>query len=425
LLLEISSSIVAGGIVVFTRLKQNGSPTNDAAKIKRIFENARLTVNEDKKMKTPRLHRKTPFEGGKEYVYQLPLGMSFKQIQDHKHVIEDGLNVRQKIPTFELKELKQLRLRKDIIKQIRDIVNDKKVAHKEVVIDFDGMLRIKVYNESLTSDLEWEDNMKGKGWKVPVGKSRSKFIHHDFEERSHMIVAGSTGYGKSVYLKMLITSLIMQQSDNVSFSLIDLKGGTAFSRFKNAKQVINTGNDPEEAGKVLKRVQKDMNHKLKEIVSKGFEDVKEAREKARHFVVIDEAADIAKDDDCMNIVTDIARRGRAAGYRLIYATQYPTNETLPSQVRQNIGARVCFVLETNRASLSVLDESGAEDLPEIPGRAIYKRVKKEIVQTPQMTNAVIKEKITPHIVMKARDEGAPANQAATEDRKYTLKYEKA
>ncbi|PFC87093.1 cell division protein FtsK, partial [Bacillus cereus] len=71
--------------------------------------------------------------------------------------------------------------------------------------------------------------------------------------------------------------------------------------------------------------------------------------------------------ECQDIIVDIGRRGRAAGFRLIYATQYPTNSAMPSQLRQNIGARVCFRLQTEAGSRAVLDEGGAESLPNIKG----------------------------------------------------------
>ncbi|KYC61214.1 hypothetical protein B4100_3314 [Heyndrickxia coagulans] len=51
--------------------------------------------------------------------------------------------------------------------------------------------------------------------------------------RKHLILARTTGFGKSVIMKSLITSLILQKPDDVEFSLIDLTGGPAFARFKN------------------------------------------------------------------------------------------------------------------------------------------------------------------------------------------------
>lgn len=153
MIISIVSSAVVAGIVGYSYLKEGGGPvTHDAKKIQRIFANSKLTVNEEGKMKTVRLHRKRKIEGGMEYVYQLPLGMSFKQVEDHKNVIEDGLNVRHKM-AFDLQDLFKLRLNKHIIRQIKEILSKKKKARKEIELDFDGMLRIRVYDEPMPDQI--------------------------------------------------------------------------------------------------------------------------------------------------------------------------------------------------------------------------------------------------------------------------------
>jgi hypothetical protein len=414
MIFEIASSIIVGGLVGYSYLGDGAPATNDAKKIQRIFANAKLNINEEGKMKTVRLHRKTKFKGGTEYVFQLPLGMSFKQVEDHKNVIEDGLNVRHKMPAIELKELLNIRLNKNIINQIKAILSDKKTSRKEIELDFDGMLRIKVYNQPMPDKVIWNDDMlDGKG--IPIGATRSGIIFHDFDELPHLLVGGATGYGKSAALKMMITALILKYPD-VSFSLIDLKNGTSFARFKDCKQVERLGKNPEEAKKFLERIQVEMNEKYDQLVKDGHEDVKEAKDKRRRFIIIDEAADISDDKDAMAIVKDIARRGRAAGFHMIYATQYPTTETIPSQVKRNIVARLAFAVDDGTASLAILGQGGAEKLPEIKGRAIYKRRLQEFVQCPYMDNSTIKEKITPHIVMKAREEDASDDTKGEERR---------
>jgi energy-coupling factor transporter ATP-binding protein EcfA2 len=304
---------------------------------------------------------------------------------------------------IELKELLNIRLNTNIINQIKAILSDKRVSKKEIELDFDGMLRIKVYNEPMPDEIAWNDDMlTGKG--VLIGVTRSGMIFHDFDELPHLLVGGATGYGKSQTLKMIITALIQKNADNVSFSLIDLKNGTSFARFKDCKQVKRLAKNPDEAKAALVEIRKDMNEKFDKLVKGGFEDVKEAKDKRRHFIVIDEAADLSDDKDSMEIVKDIARRGRASGTHLIYATQYPTTETIPSQVKRNIVARLAFIVDDGTASQVILGQGGAEKLPEIKGRAIYKRLKQEVVQCPYMNNQTIKEKITPHITLKAREE---------------------
>lgn len=421
MLVEIATSFVMGGVLLGTEIYKRGNG-DDHRKIELIAANCGLVSKDGNKI---RIHRKTKKEKYAEYVYQLPLGLSAKQFQEKSDHFQDGLNAKKMFFTPSLSDIKSLKLNKEIVQQIQSLFS-KQPTKKEVEISYDGMLKIKVHYRALPESLSWEDSfLSNRGWTIPVGQTRDKMIHHDFDERSHMIVAGATGFGKSQFLKMLITSLVMKKPEDVRLSLIDLKGGTAFQRFKKLKQVENYGKNPEEAREILQSVQEKMNESLEKLVANEFEDVKEAKIKDRHFIVIDEAADIAGDPVCMDIVTDIARRGRGAGYRLIYATQYPTNQTLPSQVRQNIGARICFVLETTAASLAVLNESGAEKLPEIPGRAIYNRVKSVTVQTPYMNNDQIKERVSPHVVIKAREEEQHEkhHQASTEGRGDTLVIE--
>ncbi|WEG14022.1 FtsK/SpoIIIE domain-containing protein [Pullulanibacillus sp. KACC 23026] len=415
------STVVMGSVAGYSFLKSRTNPMSDADKINRIFLNSGLYVTENKKLKNIRLFKKRKIENGVEYVFQLPLGMPFKEVENHKNVIQDGLNVKGFV-ILSFRDFKQINWRKNPIPQIRKLLDKKLKAIKEVELEFDGMLKVRVYEDLLSERIDWEDSLLGKSWSIPVGMTRNGMIYHDFEELPHLLVAGSTGYGKSQFLKMMITSLVMQEGNNVEFTLIDLKGGTAFQRFKDLRQVKHYGKSPEDASKVLPSIQKGMNEKLEWIVDKGFEDVNEAGDPKRHFIFIDEAADIADDKDAMEIVKDIARRGRAAGYRLIYATQYPTTETIPSQVKRNIVSRISFVLDTNTASRAVLDDGGAEELPDIKGRAIYKRLKKQIVQTPYITNSQIEERVSPHITIRPRsenDESLSLDKEA-EDGSYTI-----
>jgi S-DNA-T family DNA segregation ATPase FtsK/SpoIIIE len=74
---------------------------------------------------------------------------------------------------------------------------------------------------------------------------------------------------------------------------------------------------------------------------------------------------------------------------LIYCTQYPTKQAVPMQVKMNIVARMSFVAAAQIASMVILDEKGAEDLPAIPGRAIYKVEKNRVVQVPYIDDKMM------------------------------------
>jgi hypothetical protein len=426
---EIGSSVIMAGVAGWAYLKSNGPATNDAEKIQRIFANSGMTIREAGKIKTIRLHRKRPFDGGTEYIFQLPLGMSAQQVMDNRNVLEDGLNVRQKYLEFDPRDLLKIKWDRTALKQIREILTNKKIAKKEIDIGFDGMLKIKVYNRPMEDQIQWTGDMLDPGsWGVVIGYDRAgKAIVHDFDKAKHLLIAGATGYGKSVALKLIVTSLILQQSDHVKLNLIDLKGGSAFHRFKDCRQVERYGRDPEEGETILKEIQEQMDRDFKKVVDQGFEDVKEAGIPDRHFIVIDESADLADHQTAMDIVTDIARRGRSAGYYLIFCTQYPTAQVIPSQTKRNIIARLSYVLDTSIASNVVLDEAGAESLPDIPGRGIYKNLRKTTIQTPFIDNKTIQERIGPHINIRPRKDDGDHGQKdpkTTTDRKYSIEFEK-
>ncbi len=71
------------------------------------------------------------------------------------------------------------------------------------------------------------------------------------------------------------------------------------------------------------------------------------------------------------MLSHIARVGGALGFRIVFCTQYPTGDTLPRVVKQMANAKLGFRLPTRTASEFVIDQPGLEQLPSIPGRAIY------------------------------------------------------
>lgn len=407
MIFEVGSTVIMASLAGYAYLKKNGSTTNDADKIQKIFANSSWNV----KGETIRLQRKRKVEGGMEYVYQVPLGFDRTKIEEDKHILEDGLNIRHKYLEFDSRDLLKIKWDKTVLKQIHKILTTKRISRKEVEFEFDGMLKIKVYNESMKDQYSWDESyLKQGSWSVSIGVTRKEVVRHDFDERKHLIIAGATGYGKSAIQKLIIVSLVLQMPNDVKLHLIDLKGGSAFQRFKDLKQTIHFTRDPQGAKEILQTVQQEMNQTYKDIVDQGFEDIKESGRKERHFIIIDEAADIADDKECMEVVTDIARRGRGAGYYLIYSTQYPSSQSIPQQTKRNIPSRLCFVLDDATASQTALGQTGAEKLPLIPGRGIYKNVKSQVVQTPYINNKQIEEYIGPHIVIKSKKEEASHEQ---------------
>lgn len=408
MIFEAISTIALGGLAGYSFVKSNGNaPTkSDSQKILKIFNNAGL----NKGGETIRIIRKEKIDNGMMYVFQIPLGLGSEDVFNKKSVIEDGLNIRSReteIHFRDIKNLKSLKWDLTIFKQLKKIFTKTKILNKEVEMEYDGMLKVKVYDSPMDKKIPWNKEMLQPGtWKVIIGKKRSEIIYHDFDKTKHLIIAGVPGSGKSVVMKLIITSLILSQPNNVSFSLIDLKGGPAFSRFKDCKQVKNFAVNNSEALDVLKDFEEDMERVYRDVlVAKGFEDITEAGIKERHFLVIDEAADLAGEKEAVEILTNIVRKGRGSGHYVIYSTQYPTIQTVASQIKRNIPARLTYVLDSAIASNAVLDTNGAEDLPDdIPGRGIYKVAKISHFQTVLIENTEIDKQIKPYINIRPRKE---------------------
>ena len=144
----------------------------------------------------------------------------------------------------------------------------------------------------------------------------------------------------------------------------------------------------------------------------GKKNVQEANIKERYFVIVDEVGELNPleavtleekklKQQCQTYMSQIARLGAGLGFRLIVATQYPTGDVIPRQVKQNSDAKLSFRVQSATASRVVLDEIGAESLPQIRGRAIYQTAdKREVLQTPLITPEIIHSTILPHIQKK-------------------------
>jgi DNA segregation ATPase FtsK/SpoIIIE, S-DNA-T family len=400
MILEVVTCTFFGGIALTAKLAQNGVG-NDQKKIARIFRYSGLNVKDGKKEHSAQLLKKVKTDAYIEYRYRIPLGRSFADYKAIEDRIQDGLN-NEKI-RIGLDDVLSLFAGRSTVHDLWVMLKGKRLAGKTVAMKYDGILKIRVYNKPIPKLFPYDsENIHGcKGWQVPVGADREQVIMHDFDKRENVIVAGIPGYGKSTWINTAINTLIRTNPDDAVFTLIDLKNGLELARYKNMKQTESFADTPAGARRSLQDVDTYMEITAKELLQKGHSNVIEAGIKKRHFVVIDEAADISDDKISVGLLEGIARKGRATGVRLIYATQYPTTQTVSSQVKRNSVYRLCFPVDTSTASQVVLDENGAESLPQIKGRAIYKDgLNCMEVQTPYITNEQMRVNIKPHNVKK-------------------------
>ena len=386
---------------------------NDSGKIQRIISLSGLNVKDGKDTLTTQLVSKKQHDWGWEYKYRIPLGRSFDDYVSKQKVIADGLKNRSKQITFN--DLKSLDFDDGIINSLRSLWKKRLTEPKEIELDFDGLLIIRVYDEPLPKQVPFQP---GTSWKVPVGITRGKntFKYHDFEVIPHLVLGGATRYGKSNFINSIIISLVHSEPSFVNFYLIDLKGGVELCDYECIKQTKSIAYEPHEALETLKMAYERMRNIQQQLKVKGKKNVQQAGIKDRYFIIVDEVGELNPSEavtrkekllkqECQTIMSQIARIGAGLGFRLIVATQYPTGDVIPRQVKQNSDAKLSFRVQSQTASRVVLDEPGAELLPQIRGRAIYQSAdKREIVQTPVISSEIIEETIKPHIRINEKEE---------------------
>ncbi|MBU5213577.1 FtsK/SpoIIIE domain-containing protein [Heyndrickxia oleronia] len=405
MIFETVSTLIMGGLALQAHLNKNGGG-NDSKKLNKIFSLSGLNVKDGKQTYTTQLVKKKNYDWGTEYRYRIPLGRSFEDYLAKQKTIESGINTR--TIKIQIKDLKELKLDRYIISNIKSLYTKKLTVRKEIELSYDGLLIIRVYDKSLPTQV---DLLEHKKWKVHFGVTREKnnTIFHDFEQIPHLVLGGATRYGKSNLINCIIASLIKQQPNNVKFHLIDLKGGIELSDYENIIQTVGIAYEPEEALEVLENAYKKMRLKQEILKKAGKKKVQDAGITERHFVIIDEVGELNPDEavtkeerdlkrQCQKYMSQIARLGAGLGFRQILATQYPTGDVVPRQCKQNSDAKLCFRVQSSTASNVVLDGPGAEMLPQIKGRAIYQTAdKKIIVQTPLIDSEIIHSTIKPHI----------------------------
>lgn len=206
------------------------------------------------------------------------------------------------------------------------------------------------------------------GYEIPliIGQTENGTrLYYDLVKTPHLLAAGSTGSGKSVFMHNCILSALY--SGKTTVVLIDVKR-VEFSKYENIPHLAAPiCYDTKTAFITLKGVVDNMNQRYELLQQSGARNIQEYRKNGGKMnyitVFIDEMADLFLSDKRIEKeVIKIAQLGRAAGIHLIVATQRPDSTIINGLIRANIPSRVCFAVQKATDSRIILDQSGGEKL---------------------------------------------------------------
>lgn len=189
----------------------------------------------------------------------------------------------------------------------------------------------------------------------------------DLAKQPHILVAGTTGSGKSVFLNSVVASLLINDPHSEIY-IIDAKG-TEFTTYTQHPTVYGI-TDTSMAVNLLNRLTRDMDYRYEELKKRGYRDIYEARKHGMNMkpvvCIIDEFADLMLNKtyskDIETSVVRLAQKARAAGIHLVIATQRPTANVITGLIKANIPCRVCFKVTSSMESRIILDRNGGEKL---------------------------------------------------------------
>jgi S-DNA-T family DNA segregation ATPase FtsK/SpoIIIE len=210
---------------------------------------------------------------------------------------------------------------------------------------------------------------------VWLGKDISgSAVWTDLARMPHVLIAGTTGSGKSGCINTILTSILLRSTpDDVRFILIDPKK-IELSYYESIPHLLTpVVSSPKEASTVLANVVSEMERRYERLSGVRARNLNEANRAFRSrgestlphlLVVIDELADLMMiaPQDVEDAVIRLAQKSRAVGIHLVLATQRPSVDVITGMIKANVPSRIAFAVSSQTDSRVILDQSGAESL---------------------------------------------------------------
>lgn len=194
----------------------------------------------------------------------------------------------------------------------------------------------------------------------------------DLGKMPHLLIAGSTGSGKSVCINAITTSLLYRLApEEVRFVMIDPKmlELSVYQGIPHIERSVIT--DPKVAEHVLSEIVIEMEHRYRKLAKSGVRNIEDFNRKQKIesilpyiIIIVDELADLMMSSSTRveSLVTRLAQMARAVGIHLILATQRPSVDVITGLIKANFSARIAFQVASKIDSRTILDTNGAEKL---------------------------------------------------------------
>ncbi len=265
-----------------------------------------------------------------------------------------------------------------------------------------------------------------KALQVPLGLTfNHRIVYRSLAEFPHGLVGGATGAGKTTFMHGWICCLIQHHKPrDLRLGLIDLKGGTEFTRYQKLPHVLEGGfvKEDEDVAGLLEYLHGEMTRRL-ELFEKrgGIQNIAQWNVRAQNspryehlpriVLFVDELSAVMLKPslrrNAVRLFTGLGERGRAPGIHLVLATQRPIVRVVDGQIKGNLEARFAFRVTDDTSSMVILDSIEAARFPEDTprGRYIYKSgLERMELQAPLITPMQIKNIV--NAVLRGDDDGA-------------------
>lgn len=249
------------------------------------------------------------------------------------------------------------------------------------------------------------DTSHENGMKVAVAMGADSPIYLDFTKVPHTLVAGATGWGKSIFTKNLILQII-NNFPSSEFELFDFKAGIELGDFKDLKQTKSFIIRPHQAEDEINRIYGEIEDRFATITATNSRDwvaynKKSCNKMIPKFIVIEEFTILLDQSKEMSItLTKCLAIARAVGVFFIFTSQRFDSKIIDSKIKANIDNRVCFHTADGTNSKVILDVTGAEKLNTVGRCLISVAGVINEGQTPYVKENDVKKYTETHIIKR-------------------------